>query len=351
MRIGLIAYASPSGLGIQTYEYYRHLNPAKTLLVDLSPLNHYPVDYTKYTDDQIGEIQVCRGIPQAYDVNEFCKDLDVIFMAETPLNYYLINKARQEGIKTIIHYNYEFLDYLQNPNLPKPDMLLAPTKWHYTEMIHNAKDWGVRLEYLPVPVNRDVLPFKQRKQIKRFLHIAGHATSEDRNGTEILHQAIKLVRNPNVEFVIRAQRKVTGLPSDRRVKIIVEDVADYQDLYNNEDCLVFPRRYGGLCLPLNEAMSQGMIPLMTNVDPQNLFLPSWCLIPGRLSRILMTRTAIGVYDATPEELAQRIEALATLPESEVKELSNNIGKLGVEIGWNSLTHNYERLFDDVLRSN
>lgn len=348
MKLGIIGYASPTGLGIQTQDYYRFLKPHKTLLIDLSPLNHLPVDYSKFTDNQIGEVQVCMGIPQFTDVTNFCKDLDVLLIAETPLNYFIINKCREMGIKTVLHYNYEFLDYLNQPHLPKPDLLLAPTLWHWADMVHNAADWHTPLKFLPVPVNREVLPYHPRTSIKRFLHIAGHATAEDRNGTEIVHQAIKLVKNPNVEFIIRAQRSVTTLPSDKRVMTIVEDVPNYYDLYLGADALLMPRRYGGLCLPLNEAMSTGMVPLMTNVSPQNLFLPSKCLIPGRLGKILQTRAPIGVYDASPMELAARIEELAALPEEDVMLLSEEMNLNADAVSWQRLLPEYRKTFRDVL---
>lgn len=347
MRLGILAYASPTGLGIQTQNYYRFLQPHKTLLIDLSPLNHLPVDYTLFTTDQIGEVQICKGVPQYSDVVKFCKDIDVLFCAETPLNYFIFNRCKEMGIKTVLHYNYEFLDYLNQPKLPKPDLLIAPTLWHWSEMVNNAADWGVDLTYIPVGIDRSVLPYKPKSKLRNFLHIAGHTTAEDRNGTEIVHQAIKLVRNPDLRFTIRAQHQVTTLPSDRRVQTIVGDVPNYYDLYDEMDCLLFPRRYGGLCLPLNEAMSCGMIPLMTNIEPQNLFLPSKCLVPGRLGKILQTRTPIGVYDATPIELAAKIEELASLPEEDALLLSACMDESAAKLDWRQIKPRLEAAFQAV----
>lgn len=350
MKLGIMAYASPTGLGIQTNDYYRFLKPAKTLLVDLSPLNHLPIDIEKFTTNQIGEVQIVKGLPQSYEVDSFCKDLDVILIAETPLNPYLFNKARAMGIKTVLHYNFEFLDYLANPDLPKPDVLLAPTLWHWSEMQHYAHDWGVQLVHMPVAVDRSVLPYTRRTAIKSFLHIAGHTTVEDRNGTDIVHDAIKLVKSKDVTFTIRSQRPITTLPSDKRVKVIVGDVDNYYDLYNGEDCLLMPRRYGGLCLPLNEAMSLGMIPLMSNVEPQNIFLPSDCLLTANLTKILQTRTAIGVYSVTPQALAARIDRLAGMPSEDVQLLSEQMNMQAQTLSWDEQQPKYVELFQALINA-
>ena len=38
MRLGLIARCDQSGLGVQTHEFYRHMQPDKTLVIDVGHL-------------------------------------------------------------------------------------------------------------------------------------------------------------------------------------------------------------------------------------------------------------------------------------------------------------------------
>ena len=39
MRLGIIARRDNTGLGYQTKDYYDHLKPVKTMVIDLSKLN------------------------------------------------------------------------------------------------------------------------------------------------------------------------------------------------------------------------------------------------------------------------------------------------------------------------
>ena len=39
MKLGLIARADNTGLGMQTWEFYRAMKPEKTLVVDISAMN------------------------------------------------------------------------------------------------------------------------------------------------------------------------------------------------------------------------------------------------------------------------------------------------------------------------
>ncbi|MGW8178315.1 MAG: hypothetical protein ACWGQW_06055 [bacterium] len=50
MRVGLIARADKTGLGIQTYEFYKQMNPDKVMVVDLSHCSGQSPDMSLYPD-------------------------------------------------------------------------------------------------------------------------------------------------------------------------------------------------------------------------------------------------------------------------------------------------------------
>ena len=54
----------------------------------------------------------------------------------------------------------------------------------------------------------------------------------------------------------------------------VNDYDNYWEIWEDADVYVSPRKYAGQSLPLNEAMSLGMAVMMTDMEPQNQFLPS-----------------------------------------------------------------------------
>src|SRR3990172_4415649 len=174
LRIGLIARADNTGLGTQTWEFYRHMHPTKTLVVDISELNGMENFHERYPDGGIS-----YGFPTDDVVERFLKDLDVVFTCETPYNYKLFEWAPLVGVKTVLQPNWEFLDYHQQENLPFPDLFALPSQWHWEDFFYGKK------MFLPVPVDRSRLPLRKPAERARvFLHIAGRPAHEDRNGTQ-----------------------------------------------------------------------------------------------------------------------------------------------------------------------
>lgn len=334
MRLGIIARADNGGLGAQTFEQYRHLEPTKTMVVDISNLNGFPTHYRRYPDATI-----IKGFPTPQDFEEFIKDLDVVLTTEIPYGYQLFDICRRAGVKTALQYNYEFLDYLQTPNLPAPDLLLAPSVWHLEEVRHLAEKIGSKLVHLEVPVNRDVIPFRLRTEAKTFLHIAGHKTYKDRNGTEIVLEAMRYVKS-DVKLIITAQGQDI-VSDDPRVEIVHKDFENYWDIWNeiDADVLLLPRRYGGLSLQLNEAQASGMPVLMSNLEPQSTFLPDAELLPYHRLETILTRTEIESASVDPARLASQMDVLAQFPKI-VAELSTDSNHRANEISWAKLAPTY-----------
>jgi glycosyltransferase involved in cell wall biosynthesis len=247
------------------------------------------------------------------------------------------------GVKTVMQYNYEFLDYFLHPEWPKPDVLLAPSKWNMDKIT----DWGIDIKYLPVPVNRTVFPFREKNEAKTFLHVAGHSTYADRNGTQTVLDAIQYVKS-DIKFMIRSQYNLPHFVSDYRVTVHTGDAPNYWELYNGEDVLLLPRKYGGLSLQLNEAMSTGMIPLMLDVVPQNEFLAPEMLIPATHVDTISPRTVIQVHSCTPQELATKIDEVAGYSEDKIKELSNFSDKYATDIDWEKMTPIYLETLEQCL---
>ena len=337
MRIGLIARADNGGLGAQTEDFYKWMKPSKTLVIDIEHLTGYPNDFSKYPD-----ATVVKGFePQNAEIDSFLEGLDVVFTVECPYNHYLYAKAREMGVKTVEQYNFEWSAYHQSPQLPKPDLFLAPSTWRMKEIEQYAP-----VKYLHVPVDREKFQFKSKHEAKKFLHIAGHKTFGDRNGTAILLDALPFIRS-DIEIVIRTQDELPRAYTDHKLTIIKEDVADRRDLYNDEDVLILPRKYGGLSLQLNEALSLGMPVIMPDIAPQNEFLPEDWLVPATLKETTMIKLPIDVYECTPEALAQKIDEFANL--ATLRRDSEVAGSLSHEKDWRVMRPQYEKVFAELCR--
>lgn len=360
MKLGLIARADKTGLGYQTKEFYDHMKPAKTMVVDIGHLNgngQHPEWYPG--------AQLVKGFPDQNDIEEFLQGLDVVFIAESPYNYWLLERARQLGVKTAIQYNYEFFDWFVYDR-PKPDMLIAPSRWHYAEVDEWCRANGVQHVYLHCPVNRDLLPFKQVTRAHRFLHVAGKPAAHDRNGTYAVIAASKYVKAPDMEIVVHFQgeqglkHQLTDTTAEYRqaaerdgnpekLRIRVREYENYQDVFAAAHVLLLPRRYGGNCLPMNEALSCGMPVVMPDISPNNEFLPKNWLIPAAVTSRFQPRAEVDIYSIDPVTLAAKIDEFAVMNRSQMLFESYTADKLAQKISWLALTQQYRQALEGLCR--
>jgi hypothetical protein len=78
-------------------------------------------------------------------------------------------------------------------------------------------------------------------------------------------------------------------------------------MYNGFDAMVLPRRYAGLCLPMNEALLSGLPVFMTNVSPNNQILPQDWLVESDPIGTIRTKVRINLFEANNVLLAQTID--------------------------------------------
>lgn len=358
MRLGLIARADNSGLGVQTHNFYLHMRPDKTLVVDISELNGNKVYPERYPDKAV----FVKGIPQKEDIDIFLQDLDVVFVAEAPYNYYLYDRARELGVKTAVQYNYEFLDWYAYPWYPKPDMLIAPSKWHYEDVQKFCDENHIKHVYLHCPVDREKLPFTSNKDLSTFLHVAGRSAAFDRNGTETVINAAKFLKT-DAKILIHFQGeqglghqatksyadylKLVLEQSNKNITIEKLEFENYEQVYNRGDVMLLPRRYGGNCLPLNEALSVGMPVIMPDISPNNAWLPPNWLLPAEKISQFTPRTVIDIYGVRPELLAAKIDEMYSLSQTDAYDQTMVADALANQISWETMKPMYDKTFEEL----
>jgi glycosyltransferase involved in cell wall biosynthesis len=94
---------------------------------------------------------------------------------------------------------------------------------------------------------------------------------------------------------------------DSRIKIDHNDDPIRENLYKGFDLMVLPRRYAGLCLPMNEALISGIPVFMTNISPNNTILPKEWLCNSKKTSTLKTRMLLDVYSADPKHLGKMVD--------------------------------------------
>lgn len=344
VRLGLIARGENRGLALQTWDLARHLKPDRVLLVDMgrrSPYQLHPERFpgarrTLFSDGLLTE-----------DMDWLIEGSDVILTCETPYDYRLYERARQQGVRTVCQFNYEFLRYGREPDLPTPDLLLAPSRWHWADARAATL---CPMEYLPLPVDREVFKYRHRDAVNTsFVHIAGHRAMADRNGTQLVMEAARHMRS-GVPVCVRTQSRIGGTRgrSYPRVDILHGDIPERAALYADHDVMVLPRRYGGQSLPMNEALSMGLPVVSLNVSPQNEFLPHECLVSPRKSRTLQLQPGpVECYDADPLRLASTLDALVHEPEL-VSRLSKQADEYADSISWERLLPRWRRILEDLV---
>lgn len=323
-KIGVIARCDTTGLGVQSRNWVRLLDPHKVIVINSEPFNHneqHPEWYSEYDTETID------GFIWPKDFDRVLNDIDVLLSFEIFYSYELVAEARRRGIKTILQNNWEFTDYLNRPDFPLPDLLVNHSYWNLGKQ---KQMWPEITEYCPTPLFLDdyvdnFLENLSRKPDKlRLLHVAGRKTYKDRNGTQSLLEAVKKIpQDVEFELVIKAQTAEFQHIHDPRVVIDRDSPSDEKELYRDFDAMILPRRYGGASLPMCEALASGLPVIMTNVDPNNKILPGEWLVPCEKVDAFMARTTIDVYEAQPHDLAKAITKLASMDELPLVEAKSN----------------------------
>jgi len=352
MRVGLLAYSTDTGLGHQTLEFYRHMKPHKTLVCDLRRFNGMDTHHERYPD-----AQVVRGIPDCNAMDWLTDDVDAVFVAETPLNFCLFEKAKQKGVVAIQQYNFEFLDFFRHPDWEAPGILAAPTLWNIDKVRELNKAPVVEW---PVPVNRELIPFRKIEQCRTFVHVVGRPAVHDRNGTIAFLQAARkiggrfnykvFVQNPidarAIEYFEPVRRELERAQGDLGIEVIY-DTKDYKDIYSSGDVLVMPRKYGGLCLPMQEALSAGMPVVMTDISPNNDRLPKEWLVKADYRGQFFAHVDIDYYEADVNYLTF---AMLQFGESEFMKKANIMAnEIAEGLSWEKLKVVYENLIEQVCQ--
>jgi hypothetical protein len=323
-KLGIIARSDNTGLGNQTKELVDMLNPAKIMLINSFSFNknkQHPEWYHGY------DWQYVRGFPNTSDISTFLKGLDVVMSCETFYNKRFISYARQKNIKTILQYNYEFLDNLQNPNLDLPDVLLAPSLWGF-EAVTEAFGSKSKVIHLPPPTSQGI--FQKAREVnlesnhKRILHVGGKAAHMDRNGTNTVIEMLKYSKE-DYELVIKSQSSLNIDTSDSRLSFDTKSPENREDLYLKFDAMILPRRYAGLCLPMNESLMSALPVFMTDISPNYNILPKDWLVKSTKINRFKARTEVDVYNADAKLLANLVDEYMSKNTADSKKLAYDIG--------------------------
>lgn len=257
---------------------------------------------------------------QARDEQDLLNSCDTLLFFEEVFNWRIIKQARDRGIRTVLMPMYECTRY---PLPLFPDAIITPS-----ELDQQYYPNGTRLN---VPVS---VPWRQRTRARVFVHNAGNGGLGGRNGTKELLDALPLIKSP-IRLIVRSQVYFNHR-ADPRLDFRLGTVPA-AELWAQGDVFVFPEKFNGLSLPLQEAHAAGMLVMAGDRFPINSWLPKEPLIPVAK----YTREKISVeFDCaqyTPKAIAAAIDRWY---DKDISDYSRMGRAWALENSWETLKEKY-----------
>ncbi len=325
-RLGIIGFAANSGLGTLTREFFDNLKPDKVLLV--------PMRYQEFPERFPG---ARRGVTRE-NLEWLLDGIDVLLTFETPVEWDVYAMARKRGVKTVLMPMYECMP----ATLPAlPDVVLCPSTLDLEIFRRELRD-RCAVKYLPVPVNRKRVAYRRRRKALVFEHHAGHGGLLGRNGTSELLAAIPMLKS-DAKVLIYTQKKIDY--EHPKAEIRVGNFEDYWSIWGEGDVFVFPHKFDGLSLPIQEALASGMPVLGSAIRPFSGWLPNEWMIPvDEHTQMRVFQRLVEVAIVKPDAIAASIDAMYG---RDITSDSDEANRLAGALDWDKLRSAYTQFFNSL----
>ncbi len=198
----------------------------------------------------------------------------------------------------------------------------------------------MKIKQIQIPIPKHI-KWKLRETAKVFVHNAGNGGLGGRNGTKELLEAMKWVKSP-IKLIVRSQVKIEAY-NDPRIEY---RIGTFDDIWSEGDVFVFPEKFNGLSLPLQEAYASGMLVMCGDRFPMNTWLPKEPLIP--VSHYKKERIAVEFDSAVidPQDIAKTIDEWYN---KDITEYSLKGKEYNIKNSWKNLNKDYVSLFITLLK--
>ena len=285
MNVGSLVYATDQGIGILAKQFYDNGVITHPVIVIHS---QHPTHYEWYPPGT-------RCIPirmlshYRLELMEFCRSMDAMLFIETPFDWNLLRACKRSALLTMYECTPERVP-------AEPDVYICPSLLdlqHFPSGVH-----------IPVPVT---VPWRQRHRAEVFVHNAGHGSFHGRNGTQELVDAWSYIKS-GAKLILRSQKPMLT-PECANVELRV-GTFPYGSLYDEGDVFVFPEKFNGLSLPMQEAYASGMPVIGTDRFPMNQWLPTKFLVQPigfEDARIGGAYRKFSKANVSPFDIAKRVD--------------------------------------------
>lgn len=325
-KVGSVVFKCNTGLGVLAKDFYDNG------IVDYV----YPVPHKVFESNEDWYV----GDRVFDDTEAFLNAIDVLLCFEVPNpadshNWSLIVECKKRGIETVLMPMYE------STPIPIPEDAL-PDKWIFPSELdrdyYRYRNLGIDGEFVQVPVTANP---RLRRKAKKFIHNSGSTEGRiiDRNGTDLLIEALPFIKSDDIEIVIRSRTTSYDI-DDPRVTVVTADLP-YEELFEEGDAFIFPEAYNGLSLPLQEAYAAGMLVIAGHRYPINTWLPREALVkPMKFVHYKYAYDMIPVSVYAPNDLATMIDYWSG---KDIQALSARGIQWGKDNSWDVLRDKYNKI--------
>lgn len=347
MRVGSIVYATEQGLGRLARSFYK-----AGVVTDVAIIAHgrHETHWGWYPSESLRIGDLRRG---RKDLMEWCNRMDVMLFFETPFVWELIPYCRTIGVPTILIPMHECTPR----EFPLPDTLACPSAYDFdTFQAYHGIRSGVNstVEVIIDQIPVDAPKWRKRGVIREFVHNAGHGGLRGRNGTRELLEALPKV-DP-CSLLIRSQEFVPFLNMDAgETKQIGNVTVEYslgtirwEDLWEQGDCFIFPEKFNGLSLPLQEAKASGMLVLTSDRSAND-----WLVNEPKIRVSGYQKSRIGPayreYDEAVIKPWAIADAMNSVIGQDFSELSEEGRTFAEKMAWSNLKGSWDLIIRDTYR--
>jgi hypothetical protein len=321
-KIGSLVRGSNSGLGNMAWEFARQGLIDKTLIVKRRMEVVFP--------DRFINVRECWQDSISNEDTDWILDgIDTLLIFENEYQRGLTYKAHKRGIKVVVMPMHEGTPWKEM----YADIWLCPSSLEYD--CNYAMGEKIRIN---VPVNTDMVIWKLREKAIDFVHNTGRGGANLRNGTVELLASLDKSKQP-FNLKIRSQL-LPFAKDDKRLTIDFKNIQNYWDLWIGGDVFIFPEKFNGLSLPVQEAFASGYAVMVADRKPFNEWLPKELLIPIEGEEDATMENTFKSAIISPDKIAEYMDKWYN---QDISKFSLMGKKWGEENSWYKLKSEYERI--------